>query len=506
MPALRGGEGRLRALRECERGRASDSCFDGIHVAFDSAAVAGLAPAGRSVAGFGVEVTFQGKMCRVRANTTLLGLGLTLLAAVACAGKVSSTTCVEGTERCACYRNAACNSGLECRRDLCVSASSGATGGAAVATGGTTSSGGTTGGAGFGGVPPCPSIVGYSGDCGSQSMLIEDANVLLVVEKSGSMADPLGGTQLSKWLALNSALTTTLAGAPGRVSFGLELFPGANVTDQSADLCAVPDAATAIDVPIGDVSTTAPLIVDALAATQPGGGSPASAALARAYDYFTTGAGKDLTGERYVVLVTDGGPNCNSASQPCASDHCTVNLDGQCGLSGGASCCAVIRTANQCVDDVEVLTQLRNLAGAGVPTFVVGLAGTEPYAAFFDAFAVAGGKPASATSPRYYAVPATGGVSALTSVLESITRAVDRSCTVQLVVDPPAPELLNIAIDCEVVPAVVGAGGAGGATGGWQVDTSTTPVSILFDGSVCDYVRSGGAQRIDVIFGCSLGR
>ena len=32
---------------------------------------------------------------------------------------------------------------------------------------------------------------------------------------------------------------------------------------------------------------------------------------ARAYDYFTTGAGKSLSGDRFVLLATDGGPNCN---------------------------------------------------------------------------------------------------------------------------------------------------------------------------------------------------
>ena len=71
----------------------------------------------------------------------LFGLSASLLAFAACSGRTvqesssggTSSACQAGTERCACYGNSTCNSGLECHSDLCV----------AMATGGSASNGGT---------------------------------------------------------------------------------------------------------------------------------------------------------------------------------------------------------------------------------------------------------------------------------------------------------------------------------------------------------------------------
>lgn len=389
----------------------------------------------------------------------------------------------------------------------------GGNGGSAMATGGSGGGGGHANAAGTsaaGGdantAPPCASIVGITGDCGTSSTaaVLKTPNILVLIDKSGSMEDPLVGASLSKWEALNTALGTALNGVASSVSFGLELFPGADVTSTSVDLCSVPTGAAAIDVPIGDGNTTVPQILTALGAATPAGGTPTSAALARAYDYFTTGAGKDVTGEKFVLLATDGGPNCNSALPTCDATHCTTNLDGQCGLSGGASCCSAARTSNQCLDDQEVITQLGKLATAGIPTFVVGLPGTEVYASYLDAFAVAGGKPASTTSPKYYAVSATGSVDDLTAVFQTITTQLIHSCNIQLSADPPDPAQLNVAIDCEVVPSSIGTDA--GTTGGWNFDSTTSPGTIVLEGSTCDYIQNNGAKRIDVVFGCPTVR
>jgi len=45
-----------------------------------------------------------------------------------------------------------------------------------------------------------------------------------------------------------------------------------------------------INVPIEDGTTAVPKILAALDATSPGGGTPTSVALHRAYEYFRTGA------------------------------------------------------------------------------------------------------------------------------------------------------------------------------------------------------------------------
>jgi hypothetical protein len=51
-----------------------------------------------------------------------------------------------------------------------------------------------------------------------------------------------------------------------------------------------------------------------------------------------------------------------------------------------------------------------------VPTFVIGIPGTERYADYLNAFATAGGVPNPSTLPDYYAVSAEGGVDGLTRI------------------------------------------------------------------------------------------
>jgi hypothetical protein len=60
------------------------------------------------------------------------------------------------------------------------------------------------------------------------------------------------------------------------------------------------------------------------------------------------------------------------------------------------------------------------LEDAGIPTFVVGLPGTEPYADYFDQFAATGCVPMQGGVHSYFAVPGGGGAADLTSVLTAI--------------------------------------------------------------------------------------
>jgi hypothetical protein len=362
-------------------------------------------------------------------------------------------------------------------------------------------SGGHTGGAGGNVItaPPCETIVGISGDCGTSSTaaVLKTPNILIVLDKSGSMEDTLGTSTVSRWDALNQALTAALPAVQDSISFGLEFFPGATNTD-----CTVPTGAAAIDVPIDAGATSVPVILSTVGNTTPGGGTPTAQALERAYEYFTTGTGAGIGGEKFVLLATDGGPNCSPTATPCTDPLvCTANMDDAAGCpAAGPSCCDRAQTAALCLDDAAVVTALNNLLTAGIPTFVVGLPGTEAYSTYLDAFAVAGGRPQSATSPKYYRVDEAGAVAGLTAAFQDITTQLIHSCDIQLNQDPPNPEELNVAINCEAVPATLGAGG--GPTGGWDLDTTTTPDSIVLKGTTCDFIQTNGAERIDVVFGC----
>ena len=235
----------------------------------------------------------------------------------------------------------------------------------------------------------------------------------------------------------------------------------------------------------------------ALIQTGPGGGTPTAAALAAALDYFTTGAGSALSGDNYVLLATDGGPNCND-SLLCTAERCTTNLDNQC---DSGNCCADAMGHMRCLDDDSVTTELRALHDAGIPTFVVGIPGTEVYSDYLDGFAREGGVPAVGADHEYYEVSAGAGVEGLTSVFESITTQLLRSCDIALPETPQKLDLVNVAIDCNVVPQ-----GSDTAKTGWDFDQTPEPTSVIVHGPLCDAIQKNGAERVDVVFGCPTVR
>jgi hypothetical protein len=387
-------------------------------------------------------------------------------------------------------------------------ASSGGAAGSSSGAGGSSgdagSESGTGGSSGAGAAPQmCTSLAGLE-NCGFQTVgaTFKRVNLLLVVDKSGSMDDPIGGVE--KWDALKQALGTALPNVQARVNLGLEMFPKKAVPSPCTDIepcCELPAGSDAINVPVGAGEETVPRILEELDTTTPGGGTPTAGALKNAYDYFTTGAGKDLEGEKYVVLATDGGPNCNPQGS-CATDasQCTLNMDGKCSQAP-QNCCTTLVPKSQyfCLDDEATNAQLAALTAEGISTFVIGIPGTEQYASYLDQFAVSGGQPnpnAMAGDPKYFAVSQEAGVAGLTQVFVDITTKLVQSCEIQLEMDPPDPNEVNVAVDCEVIPKTSQTGS------GWELDGAVSPAKVMLKGPLCNYVETQGVGQIDVVFGC----
>jgi hypothetical protein len=343
------------------------------------------------------------------------------------------------------------------------------------------------------GVEACDSFDGLD-ECGITSVeaSFSGANVLLVIDKSSSMDDQPNGFELKKWEALKAALEAALDQASGEMSFGLLLYPYGETAEIPLECfegcCEVPEgpAAVQVGIPAGDSGATE--VMEALAKTSPGGGTPTADALAAALAYFTTGDGVSLKGDRYVLLATDGGPNCGSVDTKCTADRCTPNLDGAC---PEGNCCD--GEGAYCLDDVAVVEQLEALAAAGIPTFVVGIPGTEKYAEYLEGFAIAGGVTNPDAPPSYYAVSAEGGVEQLTQTFVDITTHLVRSCEVDLGDVARDKKLLNVAVDCQIVPFDDGAG--------WDLDPDDS-TTLLIAGDTCDQLQNQGAQRVDVVYGC----
>lgn len=314
------------------------------------------------------------------------------------------------------------------------------------------------------------------------------ADVLLVIDKSGSMAETPDGFGMDKWTAMRSALETALTMVKDDINIGLDLYP-------FPDECTVPQGDD-VRVPVQEGGKALPKILDALDASDPSGGTPTAAALARARRYFTTGAGAALKGEHYVLLATDGGPNCNP-KLACGADACTVNLDGQCPMAVDNCCDPTEAGAGAeagCLDDAAGLAEIEALASAGVATFVVGIPGTEAYASSLDAFAVTGGRPNPDGPPAYFAVSAKGGATGLADVLGVITQGLITSCRFRLDSAPPDPARLNVEIDGKAVPQT--------GADGWALDASADPPTVVLKGATCARIQSEGAQSVQVVYGC----
>jgi hypothetical protein len=319
-------------------------------------------------------------------------------------------------------------------------------------------------------------------------------NVLLVVDKSGSMNDKPTGFTSDKWTALRGALDDTFTQTKTKVSFGLDLFPYSGTSGEVLDGCQMPTGA-AVVVPVQSGTKAAPLILAALDDNPPGGGTPTAAALTRALAYYTTGAGKALKGDRYVLLATDGGPNCDAALT-CAAATCTVNIDGKC--PANTNCCDAkvdkLGPAN-CLDEDGSVAAVSKLSKAGIKTIVVGIPGTEAYANTLDALAAESGVTNPDAPPAYFAVSAKSGVAGLSTTLERITTGLIKSCELHLESVPPDLDKLFVVID--------GVELTRDDPDGWTIpDPAVSPPVLEITGATCQKLETQGAEYINVTYGC----
>jgi len=355
---------------------------------------------------------------------------------------------------------------------------------------------GASGGADLGNLEPDSAGAAGSNEalCGGTTLAASPrlVNVLLVVDKSSSMSATPMGFGDSKWNGLRTALTSALDAAGGKVAFGLDFFPSSG--SPSVPLpngCALPTGgAPTVAVAVQAVSA----IKKALTDNSPAGATPTAAALGRALAYYTTGVGATLKGEHYVLLATDGGPNCDDALS-CEATSCTVNMDGLCPAS--ANCCDPQLDPSgpgKCLDDGATIAMVKQLSKANVKTFVVGIPGTEAYRPTLESLAIEGGEPNPNAPPSYFAISAADGVKALSQVLTHITTGLITSCDLVLEQQPPNLEKINVVIDGKTVLE--------GDADGWSLDQSSMPPTIVLKGATCDRVSQSGAEKLSVTFGC----
>lgn len=230
----------------------------------------------------------------------------------------------------------------------------------------------------------------------------EEVSLFLVVDRSGSMDEPAVGYPGSRWNGVKTAIANLTNAVQDDVELGLMLYPERLSEDQCG----------AGEVAVAPALSSASMIQSALDSPtwEPEGGTPTAASLSVARSFL---AGRSTDRRRAVVLATDGGPNCN-AQLSGLSCTCSVSDDDYCRQGGQEG-------ALNCLDNEAVTDEVSALYDEhGIPTYVIGIPGSENFGWVLDEMAVAG-HTALAGATGYYDATDVG---ALEQALDEIGRRV----------------------------------------------------------------------------------
>jgi hypothetical protein len=298
------------------------------------------------------------------------------------------------------------------------------------------------------------------------------ADVLLVLDTSGSMVSNKMASGATRWADVTKALNQALPATDASLNWGLMQYPGVSATTTAAggrtggrggssgssgNSC----AAGVVDVPIKPLNAST--VMAAYQARTPNSNSntPTKASIDAAVAYLKQSTSPN---PKYIVLATDGEPNCGSGT---SSDVTTQTI---------ADAVSAIETAK----------------AAGISVFVVGIstAGTTA-SGTLDKMAVAGGQ-ALSTSPRYYSVNTSDElVTAMSSISGQIA-----TCTFTMTAAPPDPG--NVVVQFSDGSR---AGRDTSKADGWDYIDGTYKKIQLF-GPPCDKVMNGTLKDVKILFGC----
>ena len=299
------------------------------------------------------------------------------------------------------------------------------------------------------------------------------AEVYLVVDRSGSMLEPGATPGLTRWEEVTVAVDAALAQYERVIKFGVLYYPSDNE-------CTTPGPQ------VGLAKDNRIAIMTHLTAAVPAGGTPTAAALNNASSSML-----DLgnpASPKFIILATDGGPNCNyflSASPSCS---CTSATSEWCCTSYPASCLF----GYTCLDDQRTLDLVEDLhLNQTIDTFVIGLDGSDEYTGLLDDLAVAGGRPQTGGTKLYY--PASNQADLL-AALQTIAVGLI-SCQIDLGEPPDFPDLVHIYMDGGEVPRDPG------SQNGWNyTDGSHTTIELF--GTDCETLQDGSPHNLTATFAC----
>ena len=332
-------------------------------------------------------------------------------------------------------------------------------------------------------------------------------NMALLVDKSGSMNGPVvpGCTTacVTRWDDLKTAMSSFLSSNGAVARLGLAFFPSPSGGCTTTSNITV-QVSQSNDVP-SELQATADQIWGAIAGTTPSGGTPTASSVTYVADNALLA---DTQRDNFILLLTDGLPNCNPNNPytyPDANCRCTDLNPSACTNEPKRLCLDADAT-------VAAITGIRT--NKNIRTIVVGfgadtLSGDGP--ATLQAMAVAGGFPrtcpggtnaecgtgtcdaaSKACTPGFYqAANATDLANVLANIAKKISQA---PCDYFLAVTPSNDAFITVLVNGQVVPRgsdtwqYLPPGGDGGTYGEVQLvgalctqaraATETSPVSV----------------------------
>ena len=267
------------------------------------------------------------------------------------------------------------------------------------------------------------------------------ANVLIVLDRSGSMNQSIGGGAGTKWQVALAAIDQFVSAFGDQARFGIMLYPGYNLSCSEGMSCST----GAVFVDPGPM--TAQAIIDVLDEAQTCSfGTPTAETLESLLEYPGL---EDQGRDNYVLLITDGDSTCE--------------------------------------DPVPVVGALR-VSNPEVKTYVLGFGGAvNPVE--LAAMAEAGGTALPGEPAYYQADDAASLEAALTSIGGDFL-----SCAYVLSKPLPDPDQLYVLFDGIHVPRDPG------HANGWDYDANGN--TVTFYGASCDALQSGQVADLQMVYGC----
>jgi hypothetical protein len=293
-------------------------------------------------------------------------------------------------------------------------------------------------------------------------------DILILLDRSNSMTS---GSP-TYWSTVTAAIETITAAMDPQINFGLMAFPYGSTE------CAAPPSLPYVQISEDDNADTIGTVLGGLGPD--GAGTPTAAALQVAAAYLS-GLADDA--HRYILLATDGGPNCSGdAALQCGT--CTTTQP------DGATCNA----HNDCLDEEQAVAIAEQInVEQGISIYVVGVGGLlgGPFLDVMTAIAAAGG------TEDFYAAETPADLAA--ALDEIAAAAVECEFTVDwdslgegVSTDP---NLVNVFAEGEVMPYDEDCSSGFG----WRwIDDDT----IALCDDLCEQYKNGDITEITASFGC----